>query len=77
MPITGTETVLSAAVAAEVKAKLLANGGGEEGFVVDNAALTTLCNAVGDGVAKVIAHLIANQLIVTTCPAGPGTAVLS
>lgn len=80
MPLTGTESVLSAAVSAEVRAKLIANaGGGEHPWILDNAALTVLCNAIGDGVSKVVAHFVSNAIVSpvgTPVPltAPPGTA---
>lgn len=78
--LTGTESVLSAAVSAEVRAKLISRAGsGPNAWILDNAALTALCDSIGDGVAKVIAHIVSNAIVspagtpvVLTAP--PGTA---
>lgn len=61
--LTGTESVLASAVSAEVKAKLKEKAGGEGGWILDNQALTDLCDSIGAGVAKVIAHFTNNAIV--------------
>lgn len=64
MPLTGSETVLSAALRAAILAESY-----PEGFApVDDPALTALCNAIA---AAVIPHITANA-VVTCAGASPG-----
>jgi hypothetical protein len=63
MPLTGSASVLSAALRA---ARLAANPTAQ---VVNNAALTADCDAIA---TTVIAHITANALVVGACPGGAG-----
>lgn len=66
MPLTGSDSVLAAAL----KAELLKPGSG----AVDNAALTALCNAIA---STVIAHVVAHALVMPTAllSTAPGSPV--
>jgi hypothetical protein len=67
MPLTGTDAVLSASL----RAALLANTATK---ALDNAALTAFCDVIS---ATVIAHILANAIVVTvgsaTTQTGPIT----
>ncbi len=67
MPYATSTAVLSAALRAGLLAEPLTG-------CQDTAALTKFCDVIA---TIVLAHLVANGAIVTTCPAGAGTGVVT
>lgn len=67
MPLTGSETVLSAALRAAILAE-------PDAGAVDGDALTALCDAIA---AAVIPHIIANAVVNTTGTAAAQTGTVT
>jgi len=58
-------------LSAAIKANLLADSNSQ---ALNNAALTALCDAIA---AAVVTALTTNGVVITTCPAGAGTGVIT